>query len=435
MNYDEALAYLDQHINLEARAGTYEGLSLDAMSEMAALRGDPQHAYPVIHITGTNGKGSTARMVTRLLMAHGLTVGTYTSPHLERYNERLRWNDEPIDDEAFGAAIGELASLEPMLRQRPSHFECLTSAAFAWFAGQAVDAAVIEVGVLGRFDATNIVEADVAVITNIGADHTDFVGDWRRRIAEEKAGIIKPNSTLVLGETRPELRDVFLDEGPARAWIRGEDFELEANRLAVGGRLLDLRTPFHRLDEVFLPLHGAHQGDNAVLALAAAEAFFDRGLDDTVVAEGFAEVRVQGRFEVLNRSPLVILDGAHNPDGAAAAARVMEEEFATEGRRVLVMGMLAGREPEQMLRNFRADRFDLVVACTPSSPRALPADDLAAIATGLGIAAVAAPSVEAGLDLALRDCGPGDLVLVTGSFYLVGAARGPLRRRFPTSRA
>jgi len=434
VNFDEALAYLDAHINLEVRTGVYEGLSLDAMADIARLWGDPHTAYPVIHITGTNGKGSTARMTTRLLMAHGLKVGTYTSPHLERYNERIRVDDVEIDDERFADAVEQLSMLEPLLQHRPSHFECLTACAFAIFADEAVDVAVIEVGVMGRYDATNIVTADVAVITNIGRDHTDFVGDWRRRIAEEKAGIIKPTSTLVLGETDPTLREVFLGEGPVAALVAGEDFALEANRLAVGGRLIDVRTPFQRLTELFVPLHGAHQGTNATLALMATSAFFDRALDADVVADGFAAAEVAGRFEVVRRNPLVILDGAHNPDGAEAAAAVLEEGFAVEGHRILVCGMLEGRDPETMLRALRADRFDTVITCTPTSPRALPADELALAAASIGIVCRVASTIEQGVDWALAAASPSDLILVTGSLYLVGSARSVLRSKVDDQR-
>ncbi len=427
MNFDEALAYLDAHINLEARSGVYEGLSLDAMADIARVWGDPQEAYPVIHITGTNGKGSTARMATRLLMAHGLKVGTYTSPHLERYNERIRIDDAEVDDQRFADIIEQLSRFEPMLGQRPSHFECLTACALALFAEEAVDVAVIEVGVMGRYDATNIVTADVAVITNIGRDHTTAQGDWRREIAEEKAGIIKSTSTLVLGEKDPALREVFLGEGPAAALVAGEDFELEANRLAVGGRLIDLRTPYQRLTELFVPLHGAHQGVNASLALMATSAFFGRALDPEVAAEGLASTEVAGRFEVLRRNPLVIIDGAHNPDGAEAAAAVLEEGFAVQGRRVLVCGMLEGRDPQLMLTALRADRFDTVITCTPTSPRALPADELALAAASLGIACRVASTIEQAIGWALDAATPSDLIFVTGSLYLVGAARSLLR--------
>ncbi|MPY96096.1 MAG: bifunctional folylpolyglutamate synthase/dihydrofolate synthase [Acidimicrobiia bacterium] len=430
MDFAAALDWLNRHINYEAmaRAGRIEGLSLDAMRELVATLGDPQSAYPVIHITGTNGKGSTARVITRLLMAHGLSVGTYTSPHLERYTERIRWNDEEVSEEAFGAAIEAVATVEELLAAAPTHFEALTAGALHLFADVAVDVAVVEVGLLGRYDATNVVDADVAVVTNVGRDHTDLQGDWRWKVAEEKAGIVKGASHLVLGETDPRLGAAFLAEGPAATWRRGADFDCDQNRLAVGGRLVTLRTPHHSLDDLFLPLHGAHQGDNAAVALAAVEAFFGRPVAEEVADEALRAVRVPGRFEVLRRQPLVILDGAHNPDGAEAAGAVLAEEFTVDGRRTLVMGVLTGRDAEAMLAGVEAPTFDRVICCTPTSPRAMPADELATLARRLAAPAEPAASVEEGLARALYDAGEADLVFVTGSLYLVGAARAILTR-------
>jgi dihydrofolate synthase / folylpolyglutamate synthase len=427
VEYDEALTFLDEHINLEVRQGRYEGLSLDAVAAVLALWGNPHEAYRVIHITGTNGKGSTARLVTRLLMAQGLQVGTYTSPHLERYNERIAIDDVPIDDDDFAQIISDLAAVEPLSGHRLSHFECLTAAALAHFANRAVDVAVVEVGVMGRYDATNVVTADVAVVTNVGRDHTDFGENWREAIAYEKAGIIKPQSTLVLGETEPSIRSFFEDERPARTLLRDQDFATVSNRLAVGGRLVDLHTPYHLHRDLFLPLHGAHQGLNAAVALTAVEAFFDRALDRQVVEEAFAEVRIPGRFEVLRHNPLVILDGAHNPDGAEAAAAVLAEGFHVEGRSLLVVGMLDGRDPADMLRGLAAETFDQIITCTPTSPRALPADELALAAAAIGLSARVAPSVDTALRWALDSAGPSDLVFISGSLYLVGSARRSLR--------
>ena len=435
MDYTESLDFLERHVNYatwgqrDARAGDVQGLDLDRMWKLVAVLGDPQSTYPVIHITGTNGKGSSARMLTRLLGACGLTVGTYTSPHLERYNERIRLGDEDVSDEAFAEAVATVARIEPLLDERPSHFEVLTAAALAHFADVAVDVAVVEVGLLGRYDATNVVDADVAVVTNVGQDHTDGVGDWRRRVAEEKAGIVKGRSQLVLGETDPALRAVFLEQGPAAWWERGPDFGCDANALAVGGRLVTLRTPHHTVPEVFLPVHGAHQGDNAAVALAAAESFFGRALDEAVIGEAWAELRLPGRFEVLRRNPLVVLDGAHNPDGAEAAGRVLAEEFTVDGRRTLVLGMLTGRDPAAMLVGMGASTFDRVICCTPPSPRALPSDELAAAARALGVRAEAAASLAEGLEWALTGAAAEDLVFVSGSLYLVGAARSLLAVR------
>jgi dihydrofolate synthase/folylpolyglutamate synthase len=287
----------------------------------------------------------------------------------------------------------------------------------------AIDVAVVEVGLLGRWDATNVVDATVAVVTNIGHDHSDFEGDWRARIASEKAGIIKPGSTLVLGETDPDLRELFVAEGPAAVLERNVDFGCDRNEVAIGGRLLDLRTPAGSLEEVFLPLHGEHQGDNAAIALAAAEAFFARGLDETLVVEAFRELTVPGRFEVVSRTPLVVLDSAHNIEGAASAAATLAEEFAFSGSPTLVVGMLRGRDPREMLLALDAPAAGLVIACTPPSPRGVPAAELAEVARELGVAVEVVPDVVDAVDRAVSTAGLDDAVLVTGSFYVVGAAR------------
>lgn len=427
MQYGDALAYLDGHTNLEAiAAGTAATPSTDRIRELVGLMGDPQQAYPVLHITGTNGKGSTARLLTSLLVTHGLSTGTYTSPHLERINERLAWNGAAISDGAFGEVIGAVAALEPMLSVEPSFFEILTAAAFGWFADVAVDAAVVEVGLGGRRDATNVADGQVAVVTNVSLDHEEHFGSSLAGIADEKSGIVKPGSTLVLGERDPELVEVFRGAGADVVFERGRDFECMTNRLAHGGRLLDLRTPGGAYDGVYLDLHGAHQGDNAVVAVTAAEAFFGRPVADDVVAEAFAAVRVPGRLEVLGRQPLVVLDGAHNPAGAKAAAVAVAETFGDVGGRVLVVGMLRGRDPLEMLESLGAAGAKAVVACSPPWPRAIPAPDVAAAASKLGLHAVEASSVPEALARALALAEPTDLVLVTGSLYLVGPARSAL---------
>ena len=429
MDLPAALAYLDQHVNREATAGRVHGLSLDRMRELAHVLGDPQHAAPVIHITGTNGKGSVSRLVSSLLRANGVSVGTYTSPHLERINERIAWNGAPISDDELGEAIGGVAAVEPLLSAPPSYFEILTAAAFRWFAELPVDVAVIEVGMLGRYDATNVADAQVAVITNIGFDHTDGAPGWREAIAQEKSGIVKPGCTLVLGETAPELQPIFDLAGAATTWRRDADFGCEANRLALGGRAIDIITPHGRHDDVFLPLHGAHQGDNAAIAVAAVEAFFERALDPEVVAEGLATVEVPGRLELVAREPAVVLDGAHNPPGAEALTEALADTFTTLGSRFLVVGMLAPRDPAEMLRALAADGFDLVVACTPDSPRAVPAATVAAAADEMGIAVEVVPDAVQATARALSLAGEADLVRVGGSLYVVGSLRADYVRR------
>ena len=426
MNLAEALRHLDGHINLEATAGAIHGLSLEHIRSVVGVLGDPQDAFKVIHVTGTNGKGSTARMITALLVEHGLSVGTYASPHLQRVNERISWNGEPITDDQLAELVTELARLVPLSGIEPSYFELLTAGALLFFAENAVDVAVVEVGLLGRYDATNVVDADVAVVTNVGQDHTDGKGDWRQAIASEKAGIIKPDSFLVLGERDPQLQSVFLAEGPREAWTRPADFDVVSDRPAVGGHVLDLRTPLGTLDDLFLPLHGSHQADNLACAVAAVEAFFGRPLDHEIAQAALAKVTTPGRFEVMGHGPLVLIDGAHNPEGAQAAALTLTEEFDVPGRRVLVVGMLAGRDPVQMLEALDVRRADLVVACTPNSPRAMPAAEVAAVSRALGVMTEQIDDVPTAVTRALAVSTEDDVVLVAGSLYVAGAARAHL---------
>ncbi len=426
MDFAAALGYLDDHATYE-KTGRITSPSLDNITALCGALGDPQHAAPVIHLTGTNGKGSTAQMISRLLVASGLTVGTYTSPHLERINERISRNLEPISDDDLAEQIAAIADLEGIVGVRPSYFEILTAAAFRWFADVAVDVMVIEVGLLGRWDATNVVDATVAVVTNIGMDHTEFAGPTLEHIAREKAGIITPRSAVVVGETRPELVSIFRDAGGASLLVADDDFELVGNRLAVGGRLLDIRTPTTIYTDVYLPLHGVHQGLNAATALVAVETFFAAPPPEDVVLEGFAEVSMPGRFEVLGRQPLAIVDGAHNPPGADMCAQVFFDDFDPEGRRILVVGTL--RDPEEMLAALRADEFDLVFACTAPSPRGVKASEVADAARRLGCDDVYTfDTVEAACQRAMEYADGDDAVLATGSLYTAGAARPALQR-------
>ena len=425
MDIDAALAYLDQHANLEATAGKVDDLSLERMQRLVAATGDPQADYPVIHVTGTNGKGSTARMITALLRAHGLRVGTYTSPHLERINERLAWDGTAIDDASLASLLELIGRVEAAGGSGDglTYFEILTAAAFRWFADVAVDVAVIEVGLLGRWDATNVADGTVAVVTNVGHDHTQGGPGWRRAIAEEKAGIVKAGSTLVLGETDADVVGVFEAAGAAETWLRHREFGCMTNQLALGGRLVDLRTPAAEYDDLFLPVHGAHQGDNAALAVAAVEAFFARPSDPEVVEEAFARLTLPGRFEVVSHGPLLVLDGAHNRDGAASLAATLDEGFAPSGTRSFVIGMLTGRDPTEMLEAMGVRPDDRLVACTPASPRALPATIVEQAAVALGLAVRRIDDVVGALSSTLTASGPDDVVVVAGSLYVVGAAR------------
>jgi dihydrofolate synthase/folylpolyglutamate synthase len=429
----DALAWLDRHQNLERMLADRSRATPNParMARMMQVLGDPQTAVPVIHVTGTNGKTSTTRSVAQLLTAKGLSVGTFTSPHLEVINERITAHGEPIDDDSLAGLLSDIADLEGMLGPdlRPTWFEILAAAAFRFFADRPVDVAVVEVGLGGRWDATNVVDAEVAVVTNVGLDHTELLGPSRADIAREKAGIIKPGSFLVLGERDAQLRPIFEREKPAALWLVGRDYGCGRNDLAVGGRVMDLRTPGATYEGLWLGLHGRHQADNFATAVAATEAFFSAPVEDHLVREAAATVRSPGRMEVVGRQPLVILDGAKNPDGAAAAASTLAEEFGDARSRILVVGMLGGKDPLDMLTALDAGHARLVVACLPPSPRALPTVEVAAAATALGAPVEVIEAVPDALRRAVERAGPDDLILVTGSLYVVGAARAALGGR------
>jgi len=429
MQYGEALNYLDEHASYE-KTGRVESPSLDNINKFMDLMGQPHLSYPVIHITGTNGKGSTTQIITQLLIAHGLQVGTYTSPHLEKLTERISRNNEPISEQDFADCVAAIADIEVIGGVRPSYFEIMTAAAFRYFADIAVDVAVIEVGMLGRWDATNVVNSSVAVITNIALDHTEFAGPRLEDIAFEKVGISKPNSVLVVGDTNHDLREIWNAADSSSVLLRSNDFECAENGLAVGGRMIDVRTERAVYKELPLPLHGQHQGDNASIALAAVEEFFGNVLDIEVVREGFAAVKMPGRFEVLGRGPLVVIDGAHNPAGADVCAQVFFDDFSPEGKRILVVGSLMGRDPQMLLSALRADEFDVVICCTAPSPRGHVAAEIASAAKQMGCEQViVCETVEAACDKALGIAREEDAVLVAGSLYVVGSARTFLRRK------
>jgi dihydrofolate synthase / folylpolyglutamate synthase len=428
---DGPRAWLDAHVNLES-LGVPAGKSrratrptLERMAALARLLGSPQLEYPVLHVTGTNGKTSATRFAAALLVEAGLSVGSYTSPHLERVNERIAWNGHEIDDGTLDELLELLATIEPHLPETPSYFEILTGVAVRWFADVAVDAAVLEVGLGGTWDATNVAAGRVAVITNVSIDHVEYLGPTRLDIAGEKAGIVKPGATLVLGEADPAVRAPFLERGAERVLVRDEDFGVRANHMAHGGRVVDIYTPEARYDDLFLSLHGAHQADNAAVALAAVEALLDRPLAPELVATVCGRVDVPGRLEVIGHSPLVLLDGAHNVAGAHALREALAEEFPATAR-TLVVGLLQPKDPAEMLEALGAADADRLIVCEATSPRAQPAGEVAAAARGLGQPAdrvEAIPDVAAALARAGALTPPDAQVVVTGSLYVAGAAR------------
>jgi dihydrofolate synthase/folylpolyglutamate synthase len=434
-----AIARLDRTINHEAlatsgiAAGRTAGLSLEPMERLMGLLGDPHRTAPVIHITGTNGKGTVAAMITELLAASGLSVGTYTSPHVDRINERLSRNGEPIDDDELAEALDAVMDVADLLDTAPSWFETVTAAAFRWFAEVAVDVMVVEVGLLGRYDATNVVDATVAVITNVGGDHTDFAPGWELAIASEKAGIIKPESMVVLGRVSDEVRAVVEAEaGRSRVAALDREIVVDGDALAMGGHVVSFTTPWATHEQVYVPLHGAAQSANAAIAAASVEAFFDRGLSDDVCELGLASVALPGRCEVVLHQPLVVLDGAHNRDAAANLVDTLTTEFSPAGSRLLVLGMLSGRSPDDLLDALAPYGWDAVVATTPPGERGLPAAELAAAVSRRWhtTADVVDDPAEAA-QRALLVAGDDDMVVVAGSFYLVSPVRGAVAALHP----
>ena len=430
-SFESGLSWLDSHIDYERVAPTRRSLpSLEGMRQALELLGDPQTAYRSIHITGTNGKGSTAAMATALLVESGLSVGSYTSPNLHRVNERIAWNAEPIADGDLLDLLNRLHMIEPSLSAPLTRFELLTVAGFLYFADVAVDVAVVEVGLGGTWDSTNVLDAPVAVLTSIGLDHTQVLGDTEVEIAADKSGIIAPGATAILGPTDDAVAEVVERRcdavGAAGLWRYGTELACTADRLAVGGRLVDIAVPGAHFVDLFLPLHGHHQGQNTAVAIAAVTAFLGWAPATDVVEAALGSVRVPGRLEVLGSQPLVVVDGAHNPAGADALSEALMEAFSVEGRKVVVLGMLEGRDPAAILGPLHAAGIDHVVCVTPDTPRAMPVEKIVTAAAALGLSAEAAPSIDAAVEIGLGLVADDGLLLATGSLYVVGDARARL---------
>jgi dihydrofolate synthase / folylpolyglutamate synthase len=427
---------------LYARMPTRMGPSLERISHLAELLDHPERTAPAVHLTGTNGKTSTARMVAQLLAAFGVGAGVYTSPHLQDVRERIALASRPISTEEFAET---LTYLEPFLAEvdrahdQPVTFhEVLTAMAFTWFAELPVDAQVVEVGMGGSWDATNLVHGDVAVINRVGLDHPEL-GDTPAAVAGEKAGIIKQGATVVSQAQDDDVLAVIgerVRRQDARLLLEGRDFGVERRRQAVGGQVVDLRTPAGTVTEVLVPLHGRYQADNAAGALAAAEAFLGgsegsgepqggapagRALDGDTVRAGFASVTSPGRLEVVARKPLVVLDGAHNPSGARTLAAALLEEFVVD-RRILVVACLADKDLRGILEGL-APAIGRLVVTTNHSPRAAPAERLRKEAESLGLVAETAPDVATAVSQAIDTASETEAVVVTGSLHTVGEAR------------
>ena len=416
---------------------------LDRIRLLCDLLGDPQRAYQSVHLTGTNGKTSTARMVDSLLRGFDLRTGRYTSPHLDSVTERITLDGAPISDERFSEVWDELAPYVELVDARSDRqmtfFEVLTGMAFAAFADAPVDVAVLEVGLGGLWDATNVVQAQTCAILPIGLDHVPLLGTTVAEIATEKAGIVHEGATVVLAAQPPEAAEVLLRHCAsvgATVAREGLEFGVRDRRTAVGGQLLSLQGLTGVYDEVFLPLHGAYQASNAAVALACAEAFFgaSQPLDLDVVRAGFASVSSPGRLEVVRSSPTVLVDASHNPAGMTATVAALADAFSFT-HLVAVVAVLGDKDARAMLEVLEPSVSEVVVT-ESSSPRRLPVDDLREIA--VDVFGEDRVHVEDRLDdaldtaVGLADAAGeygGSGVLVTGSVVTAGEARTLLRVR------
>jgi dihydrofolate synthase/folylpolyglutamate synthase len=420
--------------------------SLGRIRALTELLGDPQRVYPVIHLTGTNGKGSTAAMIESLLRADGLRTGRFTSPHVISVTERITIDGEPISDERFDDLWREIEPYVALVDQRKidgvamTFFEIITAMAYAAFADAPVDVAVVEVGLGGAWDATNVADADVAVVTPIDLDHTHLLGRTITEITREKAGIIKPGAHAILAGQSVEAAEVLLArcaEVGALPQREGVDFGVIDRQLAVSGQLLRLSGADGPIDEIFLPLYGAHQASNAAQALAAAEAFLGlKALHPEVVREGFAQVRFPGRLELVRRSPAILLDAAHNPHGAHAAAAGITEAFAFAPL-IGVVAVMADKDARGILRVFEEIMNHVVITQVASTSRGMPAEALGEMAEEIfgGSRVTVVPrlddAIDRGVALAEADVVGSPGVLITGSVVAIGEARTLLVTKEP----
>ncbi len=445
---------------LEARGFTRMVFDLSRIESLLDLLGTPQRAYPSIHVTGTNGKTSTARMIDALLRAYGLRTGRYTSPHLDTVRERITLNGEPVSEERFVQTYKEVAPVAELVDRGSgspggaagagtstegeplTYFDMTTTMAFAAFADAPVDVAIVEVGLGGAEDSINVLHAGIAVITPIGLDHMEWLGDTIADIAWAKAGIVHTGATLICAAQPDEAAEPILRrcaEVGATVAREGAEFGVLRRELAVGGQVLTVQGLSAVYDGVYLPLHGAHQAQNAAVALAAVEAFLGAGsaraLDADSVRAGFAEVTSPGRLERVRTAPTILLDAAHNPHGMAATVTAIEEEFSFR-RLVAVVAVLVDKDAAAMLELLEPVA-DAVVVTRNSSTRAMPPDRLAEAAVEVfgpdrvSVEPELPDAIAAGVALAESDM-DGELgavgVLITGSVMTVADARKLLRR-------
>jgi len=418
--------------------------TLDRISALVDLLGSPQLSYPTIHIAGTNGKTTISRMIDALMSELGYRTGRFTSPHLESFLERISIKGNPIDPAEFIKNYNDIALYLDLIDSKQPHqisyFEALTALAFVAFAEHPVDVGIIEAGLGGEWDATNVVQSQVSVMTPIGLDHMDYLGNTLEEIAQTKAGIFKPESNVVLAAQTPEVAKVLMAQVAKVAAIpfrEGVEFSVANRAIAVGGQLIAINGLYGLIEDIFLPLYGAHQANNAAVALAAVEAFAGVQLDSELVRSAFSKVRSPGRCEVIHRDPTVIIDAAHNPHGAKAITTTINSEFDFETV-IGVVAVLGDKDAAGILAEC-SQVVDYLVVSQSSTARALPANDLAMIAKQFFApeqievipelrGAITYATEKANLSNQVND--GVSAVLITGSVVTAGEARMIVRNIF-----
>lgn len=417
--------------------------TLERIAALVDILGSPQLTYPTIHVGGTNGKTTTARMIDALLFEMGLRTGRFTSPHLESYLERISINGQPIDAKELIFSFNDVSPYFDLMDSKfdnpISFFEAITALAFAAFAEHPIDVGVIEVGMGGQWDATNVVDADVSVITPIGLDHMEYLGNTITEIAATKAGIIKEQGFVVLAQQTPEAAVELLRraaEVGADVAREGLEYSIDSRAIAVGGQLISVTGLRGHYDDIFLPLHGKHQASNAAAALIAVEAFFgEQDLDIDAVRAGFANVTSPGRCEVIHRDPTIILDAAHNPHGAKAIAETMQSEFTFDDV-IGIVALMADKDALGILQELEPVMNQIIVT-TNSSERSMNVADLTKLATQVFGAdrVFVEDTLQAAIDRATKDAlrplsDESLAILITGSVVTVGEARTAVRKKY-----
>jgi dihydrofolate synthase/folylpolyglutamate synthase len=427
-SYDEAVAFLDSRIGLGVKPG------LERMHGVLDVMTNPEDSYPTIHVAGTNGKTTTVRILDSILTAAAMRTGTYVSPHLHAIEQRYTLSAAAFDEEEFTRAVADVVPFiehyESTTGESLTYFETTVVVALQAFAAAGVDVAVIEVGLGGRLDATNVVDAAVSVITGIAMDHMEYLGDSISLIAAEKAAILKEGGVLISGPLPPAA------EGPITAqvattgstWLRsGADFRVTDVKRAVGGWQCSVDVVYATYEEIYLPVHGRHQVDHLATAVAAAEMFLNGPLDEAALVATINEFTSPGRLEVVRRHPLVLIDGAHNEQGLEGLASSLLDEFP-EADRTLVVGFRGQRDVTALLEHLRGI-FSSVIVTAAADPMAIPTTEVAAAVRdvlGADVAVEEATPVAAAVEAAVRSAGENDMVVVTGSLYVVSDARDQL---------